>query len=74
MNAEKPSPLSGIILSLLGVNDMLEPIHQWLDAEYQYFVAQGYTPDHARAMSAASYMTVFGSKLPAWEPPKADGD
>lgn len=61
------------ILALLGVNDMMAYFHQWLDAEYQYFLRQGYTPGQARAMAAAGYTTVFGAKLPSWEAPQ-DGE
>jgi hypothetical protein len=58
------------MLALLGINDLIEPVHDWLDAEYRYFVGQGYQPDHARVMAAASYTTVFGQKLPPWTPPE----
>lgn len=39
------------------------PMHDWLAGERAYFESQGYVPDEARAMAAATYLTVFGSRI-----------
>jgi hypothetical protein len=47
---------------------MIEPMREWLSGQEQYFRSQGYTPEESRSMAAATYVTVFGSKIPSGPP------
>jgi hypothetical protein len=38
-------------------------LHEWLAAEVAYFEGQGFTCEQARAMAAATYVTVFGGGI-----------
>ncbi len=54
--------VANVMVSLLVINEMMVPTHAWLDREYQYFVEKGYQPEHARAMSAVSYLTTSSAR------------
>lgn len=49
--------------ALLMLNEQVQPIHEWLAGQRQYFRDQGYTEPEARAMSAAEFVTVFGTAI-----------
>ncbi len=55
--------------AMMGLTDLVLPMHEWLMGEYNYFIGQGYTEEQARCMAAAEYTTAFGQKLPNWEAP-----
>jgi hypothetical protein len=42
------------------VQESVDTMHAWLNAERQHFTHQGYSDEQARAMAAATYVTVFG--------------
>jgi hypothetical protein len=48
---------------LLDLNEQVKPIHEWLDGQRSHFRGQGYTEAESRAMSAATFVTVFGSSI-----------
>lgn len=41
----------------------IEPMHEFLAGQVAYFASQGYTPQEALAMSAAEFVTIFGSSI-----------
>ncbi|GAA0528659.1 hypothetical protein GCM10010172_06570 [Paractinoplanes ferrugineus] len=49
--------------ALLELNEQVKPMHEWLAGQRSYFLAQGYTDDEARAMSAAEFVTMFGTPI-----------
>ena len=49
--------------TMLYLNEQVSPIHEWLTGQRTYFTGQGYTDDEARAMSAALFVTVFGTHI-----------
>ncbi len=66
---EPGSRLTGRMLidmrqALLGFNEMVQPMHEWLDGQVSYFLGQGFTDAEARAMAAAEFVTVFGTAIP----------
>lgn len=69
MTDRKPAPdtrdlANEMRKTLLGINDLVQPLHEWLDGEYNYLRSQGYSEQEARAMSAATYVSVFGNAIP----------
>ncbi|MFI7608726.1 hypothetical protein ACIBTV_26760 [Micromonospora sp. NPDC049366] len=50
-------------LSMLLLAELVTPMHEWLAGQRAYFLGQGYTPDEARAMAAATYVAVFGQSI-----------
>jgi len=40
-----------------------QPLREWAAGQRTYFRQQGYTDDESRAMSAALFVTVFGSNI-----------
>lgn len=48
---------------LLQMNDLIEPMHEWLAGQVGYFLAQGYGPDDARVMAAAEFVSAFGNAI-----------
>ena len=55
--------IKDISLTLMVINDMVQPFHDWLAGEHNYFLGLGYTPEQSRAMAAATYTTVFGVNI-----------
>ena len=51
----------GFAAAMLAVSETIAPMHDWLAGERAFFAGQGYTADEARAMAAATYVTVFGT-------------
>lgn len=59
-------------LAMLQMRSLVAPMHDFLIGERNYFLGQGYTPDEARAMSAATYVALFGSSIrPGGEQPES---
>ncbi len=62
---------------LMAVSESLAvPMHEWLEGERAYFRSQAYSDDEARAMAAATYVTVFGAgitRTPPDDPPGEEG-
>ncbi|WP_431881723.1 hypothetical protein [Micromonospora chalcea] len=52
-------------VSLLDLTALVAPLHEWLAGEVAYLLGQGFTAREARAMAAATYVTVFGSNIHA---------
>lgn len=50
-------------LALMGISDLVQPMHEWLDGECAYFVVQGYTIEQAHAMAAVEFTTAFGGRI-----------
>lgn len=63
---------SAMRLALLEIAEGVKPMHEWLAGQVAYFLAQGYTPAEARAMSAAEFVAVFGQAIPREIPPEAE--
>lgn len=54
---------------LLAITTAMSPMREWLAGQRQYFLGEGYTQDEARAMAAASYVFMFGTRIsPDLEP------
>lgn len=49
--------------ALLGINEMVQPMHEWLDGQVSYFLGQGFTEAEVKAMAAAEFVTVFGTGI-----------
>ncbi len=49
--------------AMLDLSDATAPMHDWLAGERAYFLSQGYTPDEARALAAATYVSIFGNQI-----------
>lgn len=58
-----PDQADAIGQLLLGFNQMVQPIRDWLAGQRTYFRSQGYTDDEARAMAAALFVSVFGTGI-----------
>ena len=50
-------------VALMQLNEQVKPMHEWLEGQLMYFLSQGYTRQEALAMSAAQFVTVFGSAI-----------
>lgn len=49
--------------NLLALGVAVAPLHEWLAGEVNYFLGQGFTEREARAMAAATYVSVFGANM-----------
>jgi hypothetical protein len=50
-------------LAMMGITEMVEPWHEWAVGEVAYYVRQGFTYEQARAMAAAEFVTLLGSRI-----------
>ncbi len=55
---------AGMVEALMQIGEMVKPMHEWLAGQVAYFAGQGFKPEEALAMAAATYVTVFGSAIP----------
>lgn len=55
-------------LGLMAVAEQLAPLHEFVAGEVAYYERQGFTPEQARAMVSAEFMTLFGAKIPPIAP------
>lgn len=64
---DEPTPEGIAAVVAAGLFAMMAPVvevlHDWADGERQHFLRQGFTPEEARAMAAATYTTVFGIQI-----------
>lgn len=68
--AEAQQAAQSVATALLALSDAaVEPMREWLAGQRAYFLSQGYLPDEARAMAAATYMAIFGSSIARSESP-----
>lgn len=45
---------------LLGTSAAIAPLRDWVRGEVAYYEGEGFTPREARAMTAATFVSVFG--------------
>lgn len=48
---------------MLGINELIEPMHEWLTGQVHYFLSQGFGPDDAHAMAAAEFVMAMGNNI-----------
>jgi hypothetical protein len=62
--SEPSSSPSALAEALMQMSEMILPMREWLAGQVSYFAGQGFKPEEALAMAAATYVTVFGSAIP----------
>lgn len=62
--AEK-SPDDLARLAIMEMAEQLAPIHEFVTGEAAHYVRQGFTGEQARAIVAAEFSSIFGSRIEA---------
>jgi hypothetical protein len=62
-SATSADSATALRLIMLSVSESVAPLREWVRGEIAYYEGQGFTPREARAMTAATFMVVFGTPL-----------
>lgn len=58
------TPEGVLVEAMLQISGMVKPMHEFAAGQVAYFRSQGHTHQEALAMTAAEFVTVFGSAIP----------
>lgn len=64
MPEETHTPATQFAEAMMQIAEMLTPMHEFARGQVAYFLSQGYKPEEALAMSAAEFVSIFGSAIP----------
>ena len=63
MSGPNKDPAAGLAEGMMELAEQLKPIHEFIAGQVQYFLSQGFTPQEALALTAAEFVTLFGTNI-----------
>jgi hypothetical protein len=63
VSTERDQQAAAMAEGMMEIAAAMEPMHDFARGQVAYFLAQGYKPAEALAMSAAEFVSIFGANI-----------